>query len=155
MKLRFVGVVFGALFGFVLGWARLTEYDTIRNMLLLREPDVFLLMGSAIATAAVGVRLLRRIGARAVLDGSPVAWTTERPSREHVLGSALFGLGWSIACTCPGPIAAQIGRGQVVGIFTALGLVGGIALHDALLRRPTAGPAAPPAAEPAVATAGL
>lgn len=155
MRLRFVGVLFGALFGFVLGWARLTDYDTIRNMLLLREPDVFLLMGSAIGTAAAGVRLLRAIGARSVLDGSPVAWTTARPTGDHVVGSALFGLGWSIACTCPGPIAAQLGRGQVVGIFTGLGLFAGIALHDALLLGTESRQPAVPSPEPAASSVGL
>jgi uncharacterized protein len=121
----------GVGFGFVLGWARLTEPDTIYNMLRLREPDVFLLMGSAIVTGAAGVRLLRRSGARTVANGEPVTWKTLPASRDHVVGSMLFGLGWSLACTCPGPTAAMIGRGQWAGLFTALGLFTGIALRDA------------------------
>lgn len=32
-----IALLFGTGFGFVLGWARLTDYDVIRNMLLLRE----------------------------------------------------------------------------------------------------------------------
>lgn len=42
MSLKTVGLPFGVAFGFVLGWARLTEYDVIRGMLLLRQADVFL-----------------------------------------------------------------------------------------------------------------
>lgn len=121
----------GVGFGFVLGWARLTEPDTIYDMLRLREPDVFLLMGSAIVTGALGVRLLRRSGARTLTSSEPVTWKTLPASRDHVIGSMLFGLGWSLACTCPGPTAAMIGRGQWAGLFTALGLFTGIALRDA------------------------
>ncbi len=125
-------LVGGMGFGFVLGWARLTEPDTIYNMLRLREPDVFLLMGSAIVTGAVGVRLLRRSRARTLVGHEPVSWKALPANRDHVVGSVLFGLGWSLACTCPGPTAAMIGRGQWAGLFTAFGLFSGIALRDAV-----------------------
>ena len=47
MTLKTVAFSLGTAFGFVLGWARLTDYDVIRDMLLLRRADVFLLMMSA------------------------------------------------------------------------------------------------------------
>ena len=135
-------LIAGVGFGFVLGWARLTNPDTIYDMLRLREPDVFLLMGSAIVTGAIGVRLLRGSRARTLVGGEPVSWKALPASRDHVVGSMLFGLGWSIACTCPGPTAAMIGRGQWAGLFTALGLFSGIALRDAhKARAERAGPA--------------
>jgi uncharacterized membrane protein YedE/YeeE len=130
MTLNAVGLLFGAAFGFVLGWARLTDYDVIRNMLLLRESDVFLIMMSAIATAAVGIRALRAMETRAIVDESPVNWKVEPPATRHVAGSVLFGLGWSVAATCPGPVAAQLGRGQFAGLFTIAGLLTGILVCD-------------------------
>jgi uncharacterized protein len=130
VSLRAVGLLFGLAFGFVLGWARLTDYDVIRNMLLLREPDVFLLMMSAIATAAIGARALRLFNVKTVLDRTPIAWTVEAPRARHVAGSVVFGVGWSVAATCPGPVAAQVGRGQFAGLFTMAGLLVGIAICD-------------------------
>jgi len=134
--------VVGAAFGFVLGWARVTDHDVIRNMLLLREPDVFLIMMSAIATAALGVRALRALKARAIVDDSPVNWKVEPPAKRHIGGSVLFGLGWSIAATCPGPVAAQLGRGQFAGLFTVAGLFIGILVCDRL-RTPSTAPEVP------------
>jgi hypothetical protein len=57
----------GVVFGFALAWSRVTDPAVIRDMLLLREADVFLLMGSAIAVAAIGARLLRGAGARSLV----------------------------------------------------------------------------------------
>ena len=146
MKANVVTLFAGALFGFTLGWARLAEPETIHRMLRLMEPDVFLIMGSAIATATIGTRWLRRGQARAWIGGAPIQWRTLAPGRSHVVGSILFGLGWSISCTCPGPAAVRIGRGELSGLFTAAGLTIGIAMRDARpvrARAPVLSPATP------------
>jgi uncharacterized protein len=130
MTPKTVAFSLGTAFGFVLGWARLTDYDVIRDMLLLRRADVFLLMMSATLTAAIGVRLLRALHVRSVLDHAPIAWTTQAPRRQHAIGGVVFGIGWSLAGTCPGPVAAQLGRGQITAVFTIVGLLCGILIHD-------------------------
>src|SRR6478609_2186537 len=79
---------------------------------------------------AIGARLLRALHVRSVLDAAPIAWTTQPPQRKHVAGSVLFGIGWSLAGTCPGPVAAQLGRGQFAALFTIGGLLAGIVVHD-------------------------
>jgi len=141
MTLKLACLGLGIAFGLLLVWCGMTEYDAIQDMLLLRKPDLFLTMGSAIATAAVGVRILRRRGARAVIAGEPIAWSTALPTRKTIAGSVLFGLGWGVAGTCPGPAAAQLGRGQLVALFTVGGLLAGVLLHGVRERR--AAPRAP------------
>jgi uncharacterized membrane protein YedE/YeeE len=85
-------------------------------------------MGSAMAVGFIGVRLLRRFGAR-TLEGQAVTWSPTKPARNHVLGSVLFGLGWSLACTCPGPAAALIGQGRVTALWVVAGILGGVAIR--------------------------
>jgi uncharacterized membrane protein YedE/YeeE len=135
MKAKLVGLGFGAAFGFVLAWARLTDPQIIRRMLLLQEADVFLIMGSAVLVSAVGVRLLRAVGARALVTGELVTWSIERPSASHVAGSALFGAGWSVAGTCPGPVASMIGEGRLGGIVLVGGLLAGVVLQGVVAKK--------------------
>ncbi len=151
MTSRWVALPFGVAFGFLLSWGHLTDPEAISAMLLLREWDIFLLMGSAMAVAFVGAHLLRAAGARALVVGETITWARTRPNRNHVLGSVLFGLGWSIACTCPGPIAAQVGSGRFAALLTVGGVLGGIALRRWQQARKTV----TRAIEPSVATAGL
>lgn len=96
----------------MLAWARLTDPDVIHRMLLLQEMDVFLLMGCAVLFAGTGVRVLRWIGARSLVTREAISWSTDRVAVRHIVGSVLFGAGWSVAGTCPGPAAAMIGEGQ-------------------------------------------
>lgn len=133
--MNIIGLWFGVGFGFILGWAHLTDYDVIRNMLLFREFDIYLMMGSAVATAAIGTRILRVLGTKSLIGRAAVSWSVTRPTRNHVYGSVLFGLGWGIAGTCPGPIAAQLGRGQLVALFATAGVLAGVALYGYVKQR--------------------
>ena len=92
-------------------------------------------MGSAVAVAAIGVRLLRAAGASALVTKEPIAWKVERPQRHHILGSLVFGVGWSVAGTCSGPVAAMIGQGRLAGIVIVAGLLLGVSAQGALSRR--------------------
>ena len=129
MNVKVAGHFAGVGFGFLLSWARLSDPTVIRKMLLLREADVFLIMGSAIVVAAVGLRLLRIAGLHALFTGEPIGWSLQRPERRHVIGSVIFGVGWSVAGTCPGPVAAMIGEGHLGGLVVASGLLAGVALQ--------------------------
>ena len=148
MKAKLVGLLAGTVFGFVIAWARVTDPDVIRRMLLLKEPDVFLLMGAAIIVAGVGVRLLRALQFKAVLTGERIDWVSTPIQARHVAGSVMFGAGWSVACTCPGPVAAMIGQGHLAGIVAGAGLLSGIALKHRFDRRVSA-PAASNVSQPA------
>ena len=129
MSANVTGLLAGIGFGFLLAWARLSDPAVIRQMLLLRDAHVFLIMGSAIVVAAVGNRVLRIAGIHAFVTGEPIHWSVQRPERRHVIGSVIFGVGWSVAGTCPGPVAAMIGEGHLGGLAVAAGLLAGVTLQ--------------------------
>ena len=125
---RLAGLVVGIVFGVTLSWTGMSSPEVLREALLLDNAYLYLFFASAVATATVGLWLLRRARARALLTGEPVGWARETPRRNHVVGSVLFGVGWAVADACPGPIATQVGQGVLWSLFTITGVVGGIVL---------------------------
>jgi uncharacterized membrane protein YedE/YeeE len=132
MKLRLSAFALGVITGFTFAWARMTDPNTFHEMLSLDAPTIYLLMAAAVAVAFAGARLLR--GRRALLTGEPIRWTTTRPTRSHVMGSVLFGIGWGISDACPGPIAAQLGAGRLLAPAVAAGVLVGVRLQPRLAR---------------------
>ena len=138
--MKYVALGVGIAFGFLVAAARLSEYQVIHDMLLLREPDVFLLMGSAVAVAAPILLILERkrwrtpFGGALVVARAPIA-------RNNVTGAAVFGAGWALAGTCPVPALAMTVSGSALGLCVAAGLFGGVALRDRMtkLDEPTPG----------------
>jgi uncharacterized protein len=133
---RPVAVGFGVVFGFAISWGQFTDPDRLREMLLLQDAYLYLMMATAVAVGFVGVRLLRRAHARALLTGDRISWTTTRPEPRHVVGAAVFGLGWAITDSCPAPIAGQLAQGVLWSLFTIAGVVLGIALFFRRQERP-------------------
>ena len=144
MNERIVGVLVGAGFGAVLVAARLNEFDTIHKMLLLQELDVFLLMGSAIATAAPILWWLRRSHWRTP-EGGELLVPKEPVQQKHVFGAVVFGTGWAITGACPAPALLMAATGTVMGLPLITGLMLGTALRDSV---------APPADQPVAVAAG-
>ena len=132
MKLRLAALVLGVVSGFTVSWARMTDPRTFHAMLSLDSPRIYLLMGSAVAVAFVGARLIR--GRRALLTGEPINWAAARPTRSHLVGSVLFGIGWGISEACPGPAAAALGAGRVLTLAVAAGVLVGVKLQPGLAR---------------------
>jgi uncharacterized membrane protein YedE/YeeE len=128
-------LVIGLGLGFVFDWARLTDPQTFHRMLTLHSAYVYLLMASAVAVATAGARLLRLRGWRAPLTGELVAWSDVPIRREHIVGGAIFGVGWAVSSSCPGPLVAQIGAGRLPALATLAGACCGITLRAALARR--------------------
>jgi uncharacterized protein len=111
---------FGAYFGIVLTKAQVISAYKIRAMFLFREPDLYLIIGSAVAVGALSVFLIKRFHP-ATVSGEPLAIPGKPLHKGTVIGGFLFGLGWFITGTCPGPIYAQIGSGEFFAFFTLAG----------------------------------
>lgn len=124
-----VGLLIGFAFGFLIAAARVNDYDVIHRMLLLQEFDVFLLMGSAVLVAAVLLWILGRLGWQTPFGGR-LQVSRSRVERKHVYGALVFGTGWAIAGTCPGPALAMTASGSLLGLLVMAGLFTGLTLHD-------------------------
>lgn len=128
-RLKFL--LFGAFFGIVLTKSQVISWYKIRDMFYFREPDLFLIIGSAVVVGAVSVFLLKRFHPR-TFGGQPMVIPGKDFTRGTIAGGFLFGLGWFITGTCPGPIYAQLGSGETWALFTLLGALIGAWLYALL-----------------------
>lgn len=129
MRLNLIGLVFGAMFGGLLAGAQLHEYDTIHSMLRLDEPDVFLLMGSAILVSAPALWWLEKRAFTTAFGGT-FSLSRSRPEAHHYRGGALFGLGWAIAGTCPAPALVMVSSGAWLGLIAIPGIFLGLHIRE-------------------------
>ena len=56
---RLAAFAVGSVFGLMLSWSGMTSPDVLRDGLLFRDPYLMLFFASALATAFVGLRVLK------------------------------------------------------------------------------------------------
>ena len=137
-----VYVLFGTAFGFLLSRSGAADYDFIQGMFLFTNFQLYGIIGTAVAITAPGLWLLKRRGRTA--SGRPLQFERKPRTRGNAIGGLLFGVGWSMAGMCPGPIFVNIGEGKLYALAALAGALVGTALLGAVypaLRRPLRLPA--------------
>lgn len=122
----------GLLFGFGLALADMTSPQRVLAFLDVAgawDPSLLFVLGGAVATAAIGFRLVLRRRAP-LLDERFHLSTLQRIDRPLVLGALLFGVGWGIGGYCPGPGLALLAVPGNPETFVFLGaLLAGMVLE--------------------------
>jgi uncharacterized membrane protein YedE/YeeE len=88
-------VLLGTAFGFVLSRSGAADYDYIQAMFLFESFQLYGIIGAAVVSTAVGLRIIKRRGRTAA--GRPISIELKPLHRGNVAGGFLFGIGWSIA----------------------------------------------------------
>lgn len=122
----------GIAFGFLVTASGFGNYTIIHQALLLRSWYLFAVFGSAVAVAAVGLALLRRVPTTRY--GGPLRLPHGPARRPQVYGAAIFGVGFGLTGACPGGAVAMIATGGLGGLLVLAGLVCGMWLYGATAR---------------------
>lgn len=122
-------ILFGIVFGILLTKAEVISWFRIRDMFLFKETHMYLIICSAVVTAAISVLLIRYFKVK-TLDKKEIVIETKALNKGTVIGGVIFGIGWAMTGACAGPIFAQIGTGEWAAIITLIGAVFGAYSHS-------------------------
>jgi len=123
----------GTLFGFILSRSGAADYDYIQGMFLLERFQLYGIIATAVVLTAPGLWLIRRFGR--TVSGAPIHVELKPLNPGSVAGGLLFGVGWSIAGMCPGPIFVNIGEGKVYALGALAGALVGTGVFGAVYTR--------------------
>ena len=122
---KYAFIPLGALFGFILSRAGATTYDFYAQLFLFQDLQLMWVILVAAAVGMIGVQLLKRFHATALVGGQAMEFQGKPWRAALVPGSLLFGVGWGLAGACPGTALAMLGEGKLASLFTLAGLVTG------------------------------
>jgi len=108
----------GLVFGIVLTKSEAVSWYRIYEMFHFQSFHMFGIIMSAIVVGVIGLQLFKR-GHIKDINGEPIVVPDkDKGFTNYFVGGTLFGLGWGIVGTCPGPIFILIGAG-----FWGIGVV--------------------------------
>jgi uncharacterized membrane protein YedE/YeeE len=126
-------VLLGTAFGFLLSRSGAADYNYIQGMFLFERFQLYGIIGTAVAVTAPGLWLIKRRGR--TVTGRRIEVELKPLHRGNIVGGLLFGVGWSIAGMCPGPIFVNIGEGKVYALAALAGALVGAGAFGAIYAR--------------------
>jgi uncharacterized protein len=119
-----VYLLLGIAFGVVLTQSEVTSWFRIQEMFRFQSFRMYGIIGSAIATAALSIAILKWTGMNSVSGESiSIPRKSMGSGIQYAAGGTIFGLGWALTGACPGPLFALIGDGvpvMIVAVISAL-----------------------------------
>ena len=114
----------GILFGIVFVKSEVVSWFRIQEMFRLQSFHMYGIIGSAVVVGMISVFLIKKFNIKTI-DGEPVTIIKKKFSLGTIFGPMIFGIGWALTGTCPGPIYVQIGSGLSIAIVTLLSALAG------------------------------
>jgi uncharacterized membrane protein YedE/YeeE len=119
-----VYLVLGIAFGVALTKSEVLSWFRIQEMFRFQSFRMYGIIGSAVATAAFSIALIKRFSMKSA-SGEAIAIPkkTLGSGVRYTMGGLIFGLGWALTGACPGPLFALVGNGVsvlIVAILSAL-----------------------------------
>lgn len=131
-----VYLLLGVAFGIVLTKSEVLSWFRIQEMFRFQSFRMYAIIGSAIATAAISVAVLKKFRVKAI-SGEIISIPPKRLDHgiRYAVGGVIFGVGWALTGACPGPLFALIGNGISVLIAAVLSALLGTWVYAALRPR--------------------
>ena len=126
-----VAFLSGLIFGIGLILSRMADPAKVLNFLDITgnwDPSLAFVMIGAIAVGLVGFYLARKRPA-SLLDTPIQLPTATRIDKRLVLGSSLFGTGWGLAGSCPGPALVTLSAGMAPALIFVISMLFGMMLY--------------------------
>lgn len=103
----------GILFGIVMSKAEIISWFRIYEMFKFQSFHMYGIIGSAIALGMISMFLFRKRMVKTFEGKEVFIEPKKRGFYRNLLGGTLFGLGWALAGSCPGPMFVLVGKGVV------------------------------------------
>lgn len=117
-------VVVGIFFGLALTKGEAISWYRIQEMFRFESFHMYGIFMTAIPTGALCLWIIRRLKLK-TMEGESIAMPVKQWHKGVIIGSLIFGFGWSLTGACPGPLYAQTGAGYWVTIVTLISAIVG------------------------------
>lgn len=125
-------IVVGFIFGIVLTKSEAVSWYRIYEMFQFQSFHMYGIIMVAIGTGIVGLQIIKRKQLNDIKGNPIVILDKEKGSLRYWIGGLLFGLGWALVGSCPGPIFILIGAGFMSMILVLIGALIGTFIYGVL-----------------------
>ena len=117
-------LLLGFVFGVILIKAEVVSWFRIQEMFRFQSFHMYGVIFSAIAVGIISIQIIKKFKVKTI-TGKDIKIGKKELNKGTVIGGFIFGLGWAMTGSCPGPMYALFGSGLLVfGVILLSALIG-------------------------------
>lgn len=125
-------ILVGFFFGIVLTKAEAVSWYRIYEMFQFQSFHMYGIIMTAIFVGVIGIQIIKRNKLKDIKGNLLTIQDKEKGSARYWIGGVLFGLGWAMVGSCPGPIFILLGAGFMSVAIILIGALIGTFLYGVL-----------------------
>ena len=122
----------GILFGITLSKAEVISWFRIYEMFKLQSFHMYGVIGSAEAIGIVIIHFFKTEKIKTMNGKAIIVEPKKKGISRNLIGGIIFGLGWALGGSCPGPMYILVGKGVVSILVVLFGAHLGAFLYHAV-----------------------
>ena len=128
LKYLFVGI----FFGIILVKSEAVSWYRIFEMFKFQSFHMYGIIGSAVFLGIIFIWLFKKLKVKSIEGQEIHIIPKDRGFTKYILGGTIFGLGWALAGTCPGPMYILLGTGVFSILIVIIAAVLGTFVYGVL-----------------------
>lgn len=125
-------ILVGFVFGIVLTKSEAVSWYRIYEMFHFQSFHMYGIIMMAIITGVVGLYFIKKKNLNDIKGNPIVIQDKEKGNARYWIGGILFGLGWAMVGTCPGPIFILLGSGFITVGVILIGALAGTLIYGVI-----------------------
>lgn len=118
-------LILGVFFGIILSKSEVISWYRIFEMFKFQSFHMYGIIGSAVVLGAIGLYLMKLKNVKSIENKELDLRPKEMQIPRYLIGGSIFGMGWALVGSCPGPMFILLGYGFVsIGIVIIGSLIG-------------------------------
>lgn len=118
-------LLLGIVFGIIMTKSEAVSWYRIQEMFRFQAFHMYGIIGTAVTLGVLGVAAIKKFGLRDFQGNPIIFYPKEKAVIRYLAGGTIFGLGWALTGSCPGPVVVNIGYGYMAMIIVFFFAVAG------------------------------
>jgi len=114
-------IIAGIIFGIVMSKSQALSWYRIQEMFRFQSFQMYGIIITAIILGICAVYVIKRFNIHDSVEKPILFYDKDKGWKRYLFGGSIFGLGWALTGTCPGPMFVNLGQGYLVMIVVILG----------------------------------
>ncbi len=115
--------IVGVIFGITMSKSEAVSWFRIHEMFRFESFHMYGIIGTAVVLGIIIINTMKKLKIKTLRDTFVTYLPMKLNIKRHLIAGTIFGFGWALSGSCPGPMLVMLGHGFTIFLVVLLGSI--------------------------------